>query len=78
MIWFWDGGVLSFWFLFCLGCPGGRLLRWWCPQLFVCFVWDDLVVVCCGDGVLSFLFVLFGMTWSFSAGVVVSSAFCLG
>ena len=72
----WDGGVLSF-CLFCLGWPGGRLLGWWCPQFFVCFVLDDLVVVCWDDGVLSFLFVLFGITWWSSAGMVVSSVFCL-
>ena len=35
------------------------------------------MVVSWDGGVLSFLFVLFGMTWSLSAGVVVSSAFCL-
>ena len=67
----------EFFCLFCLGWPGGHLLDWWCPQHFVCFVWDDLAVVCWNGGVLSILFVLFGMTWSSSAGMVVSSAFCL-
>ena len=71
----WDGGVLSFFVCFVL--DGGRLLGWWCPQLFVGSVWDDLIVVWWGGSVLSFLFVLFGMTWWSSAGMVVSSAFCL-
>ena len=46
-----------------------------------CFVWDDLVVVCWDGVVLSFLYVLFGMIWWSSPGMVVSSVFvcfCLG